>query len=460
MAIDIDDTFTKIGRFGRVLYLANTAQNSMPAGYTSLFAQVLTTYPAIMAQTSSGEYPAIRGWSSFYSTLAQAAGLMLQSIVGADVPSAGRSLATSLLELRRQMIAGSKTVKACTVTAPTSAIAGMVGNGVILTSTKRGDGLVLEHIIAESARVTCTQDSYSGGATAGQELFIFSGGPNLAQVYDWDWPQGSAATTAIQAISATQDAAANGNLLTNGDCESWTADASPQLNNFDLSTGTWGTDALQSVTGYTGSFSLRINATATNTAIYTQFGSTTVTSGAGAGTTVTPTTQTSYGVNFFIRTNSGTAGAGILTVELVDGSGTVIQDAQSVNNSFTVDLTTLTTAWVAKNGVFRLPVVPPSTIRLRFRISTLLTTVPILIDNICFAPLLSAYAGGEGIAIFSGSTPFVQGDAWDVASTNNRGGATFDATFQTLFLRLYSQVNFLLPSSGSPSEADTLITDA
>jgi hypothetical protein len=250
------------------------------------------------------------------------------------------------------------------------------------------------------------------------------------------------------------DASTSTNLLTNGDFESWDTSSPVELNNWDLTTGTWGTDIQRnSSSPFRGTYDLQFTAgTGVNTALVQEFGVST-------GTNVDPRPLTSYAVNFWAK-RSGSVSGGVLTVELIDGSGTVINDQQGVANSFTQTLSALTTSYAAVNGVFRLPQVLPATIKLRLRISTALTGANVLIDDICFTPLVAAYTGGPGLAVFSGVTPFVAGDTWTAAITNNRGGASYLATFQALFDRMFAMRDkgILLPSNASPTIADTLIT--
>ena len=92
--------------------------------------------------------------------------------------------------------------------------------------------------------------------------------------------------------------------------------------------------------------------------------------------------------------------------------------------------------------------------------STNLAGENVLIDDVCLARMTGLYPGGPAAAIFSGATPFLTGDGWDIATTNDRGGASYGGTFQTLFLKFFQQPTFLLPSLADTNEtqADTLIT--
>lgn len=379
----------------------------------------------------------------------------ITKMVLADQPSQSLTFDGAMAEVIRQMGDQGKTVLANVITTTPTQLTGTVGNGVIVTSTKRGDGLVQENTIAESLRLVCTNDAYGGTATAGTETFGLVGSPATSGTWDWDFPSGSAAGVSVDVISADTNATATSNLTTNGDMETWTtAVPADTLDNWTLSSGVWGTDAQKDATNPNrGLFCLQFLPTATSTAIYQEFNTTT-------GTAVEPEILSSYGVNLWLRKLSGTITGGVLTVELVDSTGAVINDEQGVANQFTVTLSTLTTSYVAYNGVFRIPATPPAVMRLRLRLSNALVGASFLIDDVCFAPLNNMYSGGPGFVVFSGATQFAGGDGWSIVNTNNQGGASNLATFQTGFQRLFQMRSrgFLLPSASVPNISNALIT--
>lgn len=450
-AIDYDELFDRLGDIGHVAYVLAGNQAAVPANVSALFAQYEGTADAdLIGSLLSQEVTIPSPVVGPASTLAPLASTTLLRMVQASVPSIN-STSAALVELIRQMTADAESVDQCTVSASAAALGSNVGDGVVVLTTKRGDGLVQENMVAEVLRLAVTRDSYTGGATQGREPVQLTGQPQTAGLWDYNYPTGSAASATASAVSASQNASASGNVLTNGDMEDWSADATPELSNWAMS-GTWGTDMERSSTAYQGTYSLALlDGTSAN--IYQEFG-------ASTGTTVTPVALTSYCVNFFARAIAGTVSGGVLTVELVDGSGAVINDKQGTANSFTLTLSTLTTSWAAVNGTFRIPEEPPAVMRLRLRVSTALAGDDVLIDSAAAARPTAAYAGGFGFAVFSGATPFVVGDGWDVTSANNRSGESYLGTFQALFDRFFGMrgLNLLLPSSGTPTQADTKIT--
>lgn len=456
--------FPRIGRVLKLSFLLSPYEAALPAAFLDVFNQYLTTLEPVGSQVELSADQLTRVASGVMGFATQAATDTVQGMVLGDQPSQSGTLQSALNEVIRQMKLQSKTVQASAIAVTPTVLTGSVGTGVLLTSTKRGDGLVQENSIQETLRLVCTQDAYTGGTTQGQEQFGLTGSPATAGTWDYDYPTGSGASVSVRAVSADQDGSSTGNLLTNGNFEAWTP-ATPDaptnvLNNWTLGgASVWGTDLAQDPTAtqpQSGLYCLRfIPGTGVNTALHQTFGD------AANGTNPTPKGLNSYAVNLWLRKQSGTVTAGVLTVELVDDTGTVTQDAQGVNNSFTVTLSTLTTSYVAYNGVFRLNATPPTTIWLRLRVSTALTGASVLADNICLTPLTPFYQGGPGFTVLSNAAvPFVSGDGWNLAVTNDEGGATYLATFQAGFDRLFGMksLNLLLPSSGSPNISNALIT--
>lgn len=441
--VDPDGLFVRLGRIGHIAYLLDQYQDTLPEAFDSIVAAYQDTLQAVGGLVAQQQLGLVRSTAAVMGFARTAAQQTVIQMVEEDEPATARNLTSALREVIRQMGVQVKTVQDCNVAFIETALPGMVGNGVLVTSDKRGDGLVNENAFTEQTRLVVTSDSYSGSAAEGKEVFTLTGETASAGVWDWDYPQGSGASISVRAISADDNGSRGSNLTTNGDMEDWTADATPELEDWTLSTGTWGTDALQNATGNRGSFALEFNNGATLTTIYQEY------------TTLVP--LTSYAFNFWLRRVSA-AVTGILTVELTNTSNTVINDEQGVANSFTVDLSALTTSYVAYNHIFRLPAAPPATVRLRIRVSTAIGTDSILIDDVCLAALTAMYTGGPGFAIFSGSTPFVNGDGWEVDVDNDR--PAYLASFQALFDRLFGmrQLGLLLPSSATPAIDDALIT--
>lgn len=151
---------------------------------------------------------------------------LLIELVEDDNPQPDRQLVTTLEELIRQMEAASASVDASAITAAVAADGDNAGDGVIVLSTKRGDGLVQEHALAETIEVEAT----SSGLTASLSFLGEESVPLLSAL----WPRGSGANNSISAV----DAAAS--LLLNGDMED-EDDVANAPDDWIVSVGTIGT---------------------------------------------------------------------------------------------------------------------------------------------------------------------------------------------------------------------------
>lgn len=476
MSFNISNWATATGRVGRQAYLIASGQNPKPVPFSELagYAYLNPEWLAPLAQS----YDALlRNDAAAMSLWQQTATTILLGMVSAQNPVAGQQLSTALSYLYNQFVAQAATVKACTIGSSVTANGTNVGTGVPAVTTFRGDGLIQQNAIAETGQLAITADSYTGGATRGQEPWRWQGQPNVSSLgtgtpvglWDFDYPQGSATSATGNAISSTQYGQATGNYLTNGDFAGWTGGGTPILNNWHLVTGTWGTDVQQGVAnGITGGFSLEfISGTGVLTALSQQFNSS-VSDGtnAAAGTPANPASPTAslpglYTESIWMK-SPGTITGGVLTWELTDGSGTVVNDAQGNPNSGTITLNTVTGSYVEHQITWRLPTNPPAALQKRFKIMTALTGAHLLLAANAFSAPRNLYPGGPSLAVFSNpATPFVAtapGDGWAVAFSNDRGGSTFLATFQALVNRLWGAPTLLLPYTGSPTISDALIT--
>lgn len=173
-----------------------------------------------------------------------------------------------------------------------------------------------------------------------------------------------------------------------------------------------------------------------------------------------------YAFNIWAAVLTSAPAAGVITVDLVDGiGGSNVTDEAGTSNSFTIDCTTLTTSFVAKNGVFRTPKIMPAEIYLRVRVSTAITNAKtIYLDSAALVEMTELYKGGPSAAIFSGKTPMrksstdgqVEADYFILTTANDYRGE-----IQTWFDRnfLMREKGLLLPSNtaGSETIADSLV---
>lgn len=430
MAIPLDGAeglFTRLGWVGNLFSRFHAFQDDVRATFEGLYDEYPDDYK-LLGNMPQLEDSAMRQQQAMLSGAAQVAQTTLIEMAVADVPTLTPTVGACLAEVIRQMEDGTETVARQTCTVTPTALSTNTGDGVFNYTLVRPDGQPCELVVAETAAVRCTGDAQSNTATEGSEPFRFTGEPNGSTAYDYDWPAGSGAQLNFTAVDATVT-----DLLTNGGFDDWTS-GTPD---------SWTTSGVtEDASGYVGSAA--IFATTGNPSAYQA---------------VDLLPQSAYAWNCWIK-RTGVMSAGVMTVELVDGSNTVIADEAGTNNQTNTSYTSIGASYASLKGWFRTPKVLPSEIRVRIRASTTLAGATVCVDHFSLARP-TAYPGGYGFAVHSGATPFILGDGWDVAATNDRASATNGATWQTLMDRLFGMaaLGLQLPSTaGSETILDTLIT--
>ena len=438
-------------------------QNSQLTNLTDTTNGVVAQYNGesdLQALIGSSYIGILNGAGSVGTLAANVAQSTLNRMIFRDQPQLSQTLSqlqvtTSLTELIRQMKVAGATVLAMTVTATPQAFSTYltnIGNGVITASIRRPrDGLVLENAFGESLKAVCTGDSYSSSATAGNEPFTVTG-TGSAAVFDFNWPLGSNLSAGLSAINGNSNNS-QGNLLTNSGFETFTTTNTPD--NFTLEVGTAGNQFFSEssiVFDPSPSKALRILGDGSTLVSFSQ------TFNSSSGTTGQLTNLTQYSINLWLRRDGTAAGAGQMVAELVDSNGTMIQDANGQNNTFTIDLTNLSTIYTAYNTVFRTPTILPSSQKIRLRQTTALSNGrSVYLDKLSFGTMTQLATSQIFAAIHAGSIPFARNDYIFIIVTNSRGvGGTLN-TFQTLMARLFPQMltsEFLLPSSSTSSISD------
>lgn len=450
--------FNRLGRIGKLADIAKVAQADIRTAFNAFLAQYDSSVAAPLQIVTNGTPArrdvAVASASAFVPGLAQEALNTLREMVLADVPPASASPYLAWTEVRKQMLEQGKTIKACVVTCVATAVGGNAGDGAMVVSTKRGDGLVNQLSFDEASSIQCVADAQYGRAIAGSEVFAYSADPRDRSVWSVDYPSGSGANPRLVAVSATKDATASstsGNMLVNSNFELFTANLP---NKWDAVVGTAGTDFVEDVADmYSGTKCLKIVGGTTNTNISQVFN-------LDNKNPANLRPSQSYAVNFYAKM-SATPATGVLKIELTDQNGAVCSDDQGVANAISVDLTTLGTSYVKFNGVFRTPKDIPSSYRISIRVDTDIDADKFLfLDHMAMTPLITSYPGGPGVALFSGNTDFIVDDRFTVVTTNDFGGSTRQQTFHWLLEKLFGMrmVGVLLPSSATPNISDTLIT--
>ena len=305
------------------------------------------------------------------------------------------------------------------------------GNGVIVAGTRRpNDGLLLQHALAETLELVCAADGQLDGRTEGNEIFSLTG-TGGADVFAFDWPLGSDASTSLTVIDGNSDNT-NGNVLTNSRFTAFTVVNKPD--NWELVTGTAGNHFFKETSiVYDGAAALRITGDgSTLVQMRQRFDN-------AAGTLGELEPLTEYKFNVWIRRDGTAAAAGQWIWDLVDVNGVAINDADGNANSLTVDLTTLSTLYAPFNFSLRTPASLPSAYYLRGRMPTgnaLSDGRSVYIDKGGLGLGAQSVRNGVYVAIFAGSVPFRRGDRGTIAVTNGRGAAGTLDTMQTVLYRL------------------------
>ena len=403
---------------------------------------VLTSIAAYQAQQSS-----------IYQQFVTLAQNILVAQVDADAHLATKDVPSALAELIRQMNANSASINAASVSAGASAGVGSpTGTPTIVCSMKNAAGLTVQTPYAETLRFTVTADAPSGTATARNEPMSVKGQAAVSDPFSHLWPAGSGCSAGISLTDAAKDNTA-GNCLANSSFEVYTT--SNYADNWLYSTGVAGTNILSSSTALLGSKSLEIlgDGGGTLVTIRQPFNTAKSTVAGVGGSPYVVTASTQFAVNVWTRVSAAPS-AGVLRVALVDGSGTVLQDAQGTNCSFTIDLTAETTAWASHVGTMRTPAVMPAACYLELKTTTAIDSAKyVLIDSLAMTPMTQLYSGGPSVAVFAGATNVVVGDAFTVAISSTPGllGQWMERMFSL------NSRGLVIPYSGSPSCADSVV---
>lgn len=403
----------------------------------------------------NGITTALTSWQTtqngLISQMRTLAGNTLISMANTSVPLPQKTIPAAMVLLIEEMLISADNVKQSVPSAGSQTAFGTpTGNAVVRCSVKRQDGFTLQYLFPETLVIACSSDSYTGGATAGNESLTVRGAAANSDLLSYNWPGGSGSNNTLTAISPAVDAQASANILTNADFENMTANVP---NNWTVLVGTPGTDILAagSSKAYTGTNAVQFayNAGAPLSSLAQTFAAT------SGGTTVALLPETQYAVNLWGMKDSGLTGAGAWSLDLIDGTNTVINDNNAVANTITATAASLGTTYGAIGGFFRTPAILPATIKLRLRISTAIADSgkSVYFDRLTMTPAKQLYTEGPFMSIFSGSANLLQGDTWTMAIGNTWG------VNQQLFERLFGMRNLgmYLPYSGSPSIADSLV---
>lgn len=146
---------------------------------------------AIIAGVQDADAAMIGGADGTISTLQTIAREYVIEVFDQDSPLTSKNITTALETLIEQMEDDSDSVDASTVTVAAAASGSPDGNGLVVATEKRGDGLVQEHALAETITVEATSD-------AGTSLTVTAG--SSVKTLSVDWPGVSGASTSLTVV--------------------------------------------------------------------------------------------------------------------------------------------------------------------------------------------------------------------------------------------------------------------
>lgn len=442
--------FTKLGLIGGFLSDANAFQKSLANVRSPNFVGKFTGN----AKTSLLlEYmPSIDGQISSVSNLIPdlllgvATNVVIDSIRAHD-PLIPADLSRCMSELVRQMKLDSKTVRSMN----TSVISTDATNkNIALVAIRNRDGGDNQFTLAEKVRLEVTSDSYTGGASPGNEGFTVIARDAASNAYNHDYPAGSGASVALSRTNITASSS-DGNIVENGTFT---------IASDTLATAPAGWVAISpygsaGVNWKTTTDGLKIVGNSTSDVRLQQEISNSVNA------------RNVYAFHFRAKAPVALT-TGTLAIDLVDSAGNILVDDSNNYLAFSANLSALTTSFSTFTGFFVFGTKNPTEVHLRIRCTTADTT-EVVMDRLVLTEMTELYSGGPFVAVLGlASQPLITGERIDLdfskslATVVNGSPATLtytNNTFQVLFDRLFSigAGGFTLPYSASPNINDSLI---
>ena len=169
--------------------------------------------------------------------------------------------------------------------------------------------------------------------------------------------------------------------------------------------------------------------------------------------------DTTYALTFSAKVSSLDA-SGVVTIQLTNENGTVIQNDAGNNLSYTRNTNgqITTSGWTQFTVFFSTPRQLPTTVNVQVGLTTAMAaTKSLYLDLVAVTPAIQMYTQGPFVAAFSYTLRTAIRDNWSVVFTNSLTTKSFVLGMQ----RLYNmrQLGEYLPSSGSPTISDSLVTN-
>jgi hypothetical protein len=410
---EVREVAAQSGTAGRWPYEINDLYVKFEGGSNDLQA-ALDAMPQTLASAQSAA-------AEIISACRDAARSTLITMVNEDDPLPELSVVEAMRVLIAQMVANTEDVAANAVSATVTAGASNSGDGVFVASVRDPLGYPLENLYAED--VICQRDATAQFFTCRGEVAADS---KLAP----NWPLGSGAEQQVNSLDATGGT----NMLAGGGFDDYAVANTPD--EWSIVAGSAGTQILEETTNkLAGDGSVEFVGNATGASIRQDV-------------TDQVASRTPYALNLFYKL-SGDPAAGVLELDLYDGSSTINDDAGNAN-TITVSLPGVNdTNWHSLGAIFTLPDPLPAAVYVRIRLSTALSVgTSVFIDLAGMVAATRLYVGGPYVACFQGGTEFAIDDTFNLAFGNNRASLYQEAVnvfFDTM------DTDQRLPTDPSPS---------
>ena len=455
MAMDYDGANTGVfTHLGKIIKHYNQFADDANDGSTGLAAdrkEILDKFQAGDQDVAiDGLVGAYERWKSEYiqrrSTISGFALSRLQDIATVinEIGASSSSQAEILDKLITQMNTDTETVNASSVTlGSVTAGAGNTGNGTLLrtevldgaTSPGIVDGISMPShaeyngldseltVPAETWRFRVTGDSFQDGLEEGTEQLSWEG--DVADQPHGIDAEGSGFIDTLTPINSA-------GLLTDGEFEEFTSNTP---DNWTIDAGTAGTHIFEETNAaniYHGAAGLKFTGDGAQANIQ-------ISQAIDAASVVA---NKAYVVTALIKASSSITN-GALTIQF-EGTGYTAGGSEKIS----IAAGSLPTSFTLQHFFINLPGVIPGDLKLVIKWTGTPTNAKNLwVDDVAFGPV--TYGAGGGVVAVRGSTPFVRNDRFTITVANTEG------VIQSFFRRVFG---VQLPSSGSPSIADSLAT--
>jgi hypothetical protein len=217
VAVNFTTLFTRLGHFlyvgeGITAALGTTTPTRVNAAITGLGSSLPVEYETVRDQLLTGLQGFQGGGSTGLGNLVQTPVEELILLTVSDDQPIASTLDLAVAELIKQMEDNSQSLDASTVSASVAYDGGNVGNGVVVSSVKRGDGKFCLFAFAEDLDIAVNS------IANGDVTFTITGEPLIDSLAP-TWPGGSGAseTTTGKTASSSDNKVTNGTFEDNDD---------------------------------------------------------------------------------------------------------------------------------------------------------------------------------------------------------------------------------------------------